>query len=137
MSTDIQNTYADKEVWDHGATPALFNFIDHGGVNGRGGPSRGLFLEIVVTTTLTGSTGTLVFELHEADNATFTQNDTVIGSWTASAPGAPAGEIVAQVAMPTVNRRYTRIEATHTGSAATGAVSAYLTTDPQASFAGS
>ena len=144
MSTDLQNTYADKQTIT-GAAFESTNSIDHGASTGRGpGPSRGIYLVISNRVLWTDAITAPIFVL-ESTNAVsapgvpdFT-SPTNVASYTASTALVPAGEIIVQVALPTIEERYTQITATWTTAvspAITDCLSAFLTTDPQATFPG-
>lgn len=137
MSTDINMFYDD--VFDCGSLTAANaiinaanNVINHGNTAGRGpGPSQQLYLVISIDETFSGATGSLTFALIQSA-AVGMGTPTTLATYTASAVTAPAGEVVAQVALPTITQQFTRINVGYTGTATTGQFSAYLTTDPQA-----
>jgi len=134
MSTDIENTYSDEQ--DVASTSfTSTNLIDHGGVTGRG-ISRGLYLIILNRVLWTTATVSTTFKL-EQDTAVGFPSATDIGTYVASTARIPAGELVANVPLPTVSEQFTRVTAAWTTSEAkTGAISAFLTTDPQFTFEG-
>ena len=111
--------------------------IDFTNTTGRGpGPARGLYWGVTVDTLFAGTSGTLTFELHQADDSEFTTNDEVVGTMVAASATPAAGTKVGVQALGAVTRRYLRVEATHSGTASGGAFTSYLTTDPQASWTG-
>jgi len=140
MSTDAQNTYIDARALSVATggdttTSIVGDIIDHG--TGGAGLSHGMFLEIVVTGTFVGPSTAAVFLLQQDNDAAF-GSPTTIGTYTASTALAPAGEYIAQVAMPTVTERYTRVSGSWSTAATgtVGAVSAYLTDSPQKTWSG-
>lgn len=137
MSTDIENTYSDEQDVSS-TTFESTNYIDHGSSTGRGpGPSRGIYLVILNRKLWTTASSAAVFLFEQADDTSFSTNKETIGTYTASTALIPAGELIANVALPTVTRQYTRITATwSTSQTLTDAISAFLTTDPQATYPG-
>lgn len=137
MSTDIENTYADEA--DIASTSFTSDGeVDHGGVTGRG-MSRGLYFVIANRILWTAATVKTTFLLEQsATNSTDgAWSATTIGTYDASVPKVPAGELIANVPLPTVTQRYTRVSGSWTTSETkTGAISAFLTTDPQFTFEG-
>lgn len=138
MSTDIENTYSDNAAFT--TTPNVStNAIDHG-PGGRGpGPSRGLYLVISCGTAWTNSTTSLTFTLESTDatsggNPDFSSPTDVAIYAVTTRP--KLGELLLQVALPTITERYTRLTAVWTTTETTGTISSYLTTDPQATFEG-
>jgi hypothetical protein len=144
MSTDIENFYADDvallATTNGGTTTSLISDeIDHGSATGRGpGPARGLYLVISCSVLAVGPTTAPVFLLEQSptNSTDGSWSATTLGTYTASTALVPAGEVIAQVALPSITERYSRITASWSTAATAGTVSAYLTTDPQAGYVG-
>jgi hypothetical protein len=95
-----------------------------------------MFLEIVASTTVVGPTAALTIILESDNDVAFgTPTDVLTITPTDQTPAA--GEYIWQGAMPTINERYTRLTASWTTGASAGALNAYLTDSPQASWSGS
>lgn len=138
MSTDAKNAYADGEellaTTNSGSTTTLISdIIDHG--TGGAGLAHGMFFEIIQTVLAVGPTSTQVYTLEQDNDVTF-QSAVTLGTYTSSTALTPAGEYVAQVAMPTVTERYTRVTGAWSTAATAGTVTIRLTDSPQATWTG-
>lgn len=130
MSTDKNGWYSNGQA--AAASMVGESVVEHAGDGGRGpGPSRDLYLVISCKTTVTTMSGTGTFTIAQSASDT-SWSGTVIGTYTC--PQNPAaGTVVAQVAVPTITQKYTRVDGTLTGwSGGAGAFDIYLTDSPQA-----
>ena len=138
---DAENTYCDvmtlAETTNSASTTTLISdIIDHGSASGRGrGPGRGAYLVISVDEIFVGPSTAAVFLLEQSASDT-SWSATTLGTYTASIALTPAGEVIAQVALPTITQRYTRITGSwSTAATGAGSITAKIDLNPQASWA--
>jgi hypothetical protein len=136
MSTDKNGTYSDGQ-----AVAAAFtstNEIEHAGAGGRGpGPSQGLWLVISAKTAITGMNAVGSFTVSESDSNTDPTTSSVwagsdaLGGSIAVTQNVAAGTVIGTIAVPTITKKYSRVEAVLPGTPL-GTVDCYFTDAPQA-----
>jgi hypothetical protein len=132
MSTDKNGTYSDGQT-----VAAAFistNEIEHAGAGGRGpGPSQGLWLVVSAKTAITGMSGVGSFTVTESDTVAgaFGSRDDALGGSIAVTQNVAAGTVIGTIAVPTITKKFSRVEATLPGTPL-GTVDCYFTDAPQA-----
>lgn len=108
--------------------------IDHGGANGMG-LVRGLWLVIANRVLWEDATTAAVFLLEQDTEPAFGSPET-LGTYTASTALIPAGELIANVPLPAITQRYSRVSATWTTNEGAGVISAFITDAPTFTYPG-
>ena len=132
MSTDKNGTYSDGQTVAASFTST--NEIEHAGAGGRGpGPSQGLWLVVSAKTAITGMSGVGSFTVTESDTVagSFGSRDDALGGSIAVTQNVAAGTVIGTIAVPTITKKYSRVEAVLPGTPL-GTVDCYFTDAPQA-----
>lgn len=143
MSTDAVNYYMDEQVIGTGAETSFTSAqIDHG-VGGTS-LSKQMFLEIVPSVNVVGPTVAFLITVESTD--VVDSGNPELGDFssptdeliiTLSDLTPSAGVYIHQAQMPPITKRWSRLTGAWTSGCSAGAMNAYMTDSPQASFTGS